>query len=125
MGNTIENKSTLQEGWDVFYGELRQKRAYQEGEHLQAFKNGAAAVVARVAVRGILSILQYKGGDRIFAAEAMRDILEPAWLVSKRAHPEWNEYYHDSLIAGGLTALVSLIAGETCEMLYSAVRELR
>jgi hypothetical protein len=113
-------RATLKTGWDTFACDLVEQPDYRSeshGAYQQAYRNGAAAILARGAVQGSTALTKYFSsiakGPHIDDELALQEIILPAWAISQTAHPEWSELHRDACISGGLAALVMLFCGLT------------
>jgi hypothetical protein len=101
-------KPTLESGWSAFATDLYrrpQSAGDSKATHRQAFKNGAAFILARALLHGLDALPQ--------SDLAAMQFLAPRVDLTRDVHPEWTDLHADCVIAGGLTALTLLHGGRT------------
>jgi hypothetical protein len=109
---------TLVAAWDAIAYDLVRQPEYLPKIHssvMQAYKNGVAAVLARGVTQEATALTKYFDARReppIDEAQALAEVIWPAWILSAREHPDWSELHRDALIAGGQTVLAMMFCGQ-------------
>jgi hypothetical protein len=104
--------SMLIEGWNHFEPDLRRLSTVETMQSLrQAYKNGAAMILARLMVRGPEAITPLF--DDVRAMQMLRPFAE---YVRETVHPEWTELHLDCVFAGGWTMLMKMQLGDPDEL---------
>jgi hypothetical protein len=92
--------ATLTSAFDAFWGDAKEFSRDLAGLR-QAFKNGAAIIVAREAVCGPGAVVALINGGKVRTLQQIWP-----WIVKNlEVHREWGEVHRDAVIYGGFAAL--------------------
>ena len=99
-------QATLTAAFEAFWGTAKEFSRDRVGLR-QAFKNGAAFIVTREAMRGPDAIIALIDGGDVYALQELWP-----WIVKNlEAHPEWGEVHRDAVMFGGFAALTLFRVG--------------
>jgi hypothetical protein len=104
----MRKKSTLDRAWQAFESDLLRHEKRVTPAFRQAFKNGAARVVAMHEIPwDDVELVQRIG---------------PWVLLCLDIHPDWTERHRDCMLAGGLAAATILRGGESASALVNDIK---